>query len=104
MRENYIDDVTKYPALIAVNNILNTLNKSQQRYIRSFLGDFKLSIKDLKLMYNLTSKKDLNDYLVKLVREDYIKRIEINSKYDNNLKHHIKNYIFAKTRELIKAK
>jgi len=105
MKTNYIDDVEKYPALVAVNNILETLDKQQKRYIRSFLGDFKVSIKQLKLIYNVVNDRDLNNYLVKLVREDYLKRIdEIHPKYEEDLKTHMKNYVFAKTRELIKNK
>ena len=87
------------------NNILDTLDKQSKRYIRSFLGDFKISVKQLKLIYNVVHDLDLNNYLVKLVREDYLRRIdEINPKYEEDLKTHMKNYVFAKTRELLKTK
>lgn len=105
MKENYIDDIERYPALVAVNNILNTLNRNQQRYIRSFLNDFKDSLKQLKLIYNVVQDRNLNNYLLGLVREDYLKRIdEIHPKYEHDLKTHMKNYVYAKSRELIKNK
>jgi hypothetical protein len=105
MKENSIDDVEKYPALIAVNNILGTLRRNEQRYIRSFLGDFKISLKNLRLIHNYVKDRNMNNYLLKLVREDYLKRIdEIHPKYEEDLKTHMKNYVFAKTRELIKNK
>ena len=105
MKENYIDDIVKYPALVAVNNILETLDKQQKSYIRSFLCDFKVNLKQLRLIYNVVNDRNLNNYLVSLVREDYLKRIDnIHPKYIEDLKTHMKNYVFAKTRELIKNK
>lgn len=103
MNVNYIDNVETYPALIAVNDMVSELPKRRQKYIRSLLNDYKRDIKKLDSLYNANKDAKLFAYLIYLVRDDYIKKIDyVMPKYQTKLLEHIKNYIFAKIRNTFK--
>lgn len=88
MEKNTFGDSDKYKMLIFITEKINELERNEKEYISKFISDFNKLIKDIKIIY-------YENYVLKLIENDYLQRIE-NFNYDDKLKTYLKNYIKAK--------
>ncbi len=99
MKINSLGDTKKYPALFAIIDEIDKLKPSNQRCVKSLI--FELS--NILQKTRKCDDKGFQKYVVKLIRNDFIRRVdELSCNYNLNLKDHLKNLITAKTRELEK--
>lgn len=99
MKINYLGDTKKYPALFAIIDEIEKLKPSCQRTTKSLIFELSSILSKITKTYD----KRLQKYVVKLVRNDFIQRVdELNDNYNLNLKNHLKNLIVAQTREIDK--
>lgn len=97
MNINYLGDTKKYPALFAIIDEIDKLKPRNQRCIKSLI--FELS--NILMKHSKIQDKGLQKYLIKLIRRDFILRVDgLNDNYNTNLCEHLKNLIVARTREV----
>lgn len=101
MTEDTFGNPIEFPSLVAITDRMNSLPRNKKRYLASFLNDFSNFCND---MNNQDSK--FKFYLTNLVKAEKFSRLdhlELEG-IDPILISHIKCYITAKIRIIIKNK
>lgn len=88
MNKNTFGNSDKYKMLIFLTEGINQLDLNKKQYLSNFIHHFN------KIVNSLQNAKH-RDYLVKLIKNDYNKRID-EMIIDLKLKSYMKNYINAK--------
>lgn len=101
MNNNTFGDPDLYPALVSAIDMINKLSKKRRRDICSLIHNFNHDYLELKNIKNINPSKNFYEFIILSTRNDYSGRlIQVSKKYDMDLLNHIKNYIYAKLRNL----
>lgn len=98
MRINTFGDVNKYKMLGCIMEKMEFLSKPQRQYVSSLINELNEILKNVNSISNVKLKK----YLLKLIHDDYIHKIDnMVSNYELILITHLKNFINARIKNQI---